>query len=77
MTIDNADLDRLLQAYKDATDAWVASIRAEEALATPDHSVHAWEVWEQAGFRQEEMRGKAKEAKEAYEAGLRLIDYDI
>jgi hypothetical protein len=38
-----ADLDQLRLAYKKATDEWVATIRAEEALATPDHSMIAWE----------------------------------
>jgi hypothetical protein len=35
------DLDQLRLAYKHATDEWVATIRAEEALATPDHSMTA------------------------------------
>jgi hypothetical protein len=36
--MDKADYDRLRQSYKDAVDTWVAAIREEEALATPDHS---------------------------------------
>jgi hypothetical protein len=77
MKIDIADLDRLQASYKEATDRWVAAIRAEEALATPDHSIRAWEIWEQAGFKEQEEQQKAKAAKEAYKAGLRLLDYDI
>ena len=75
--MDNAELDRLRQAYKDAVDKWIATIREEEALATPDHSVHAWDLWENAGFTEEEARGKAQAAKEEYEGGLREADYGI
>jgi len=75
--MDNAELDRRRQAYKDAVEKWVAAIRAEEALATPDHSVHAWDLWEQAGFVEEEARDDAQDAKEKYEDGLREADYGI
>jgi len=37
------DLDRLRSAYKKAVDEWVDAIRAEETLATPDHSMIAME----------------------------------
>ncbi len=77
LLMDNAQLDRLRQAYKDAVDEWVTAIRKEEALATPDHSVHAWDVWERAGFAEEESRGRAQAAKEQYEDGLREMDYGI
>jgi hypothetical protein len=53
------------QAYKEAVDEWIAAIRAEEDLATPDHSVPAVDVWEHAGFDEEEARDKAKEARQA------------
>jgi hypothetical protein len=75
--MDNAELDLRRQAYKDAVDKWVAAIRAEEALATPDHSVHAWDLWEQAGFAEEEARDAAQDAKEDYEDALREADYGI
>jgi hypothetical protein len=51
-----SDLDLLQQVYKAAVDRWVAAIRAEEALATPDHSIVAWELWEQAGFKAQEHK---------------------
>ncbi len=54
------------------------AIREEEALATPDHSIVAWELWEQAGFRAKEAGDHtAPRAKEAYKDGLRSVDYDI
>jgi hypothetical protein len=37
------DLDQLRLAYKKTVDEWVDAIRAEEALATPDHSMVAME----------------------------------
>ena len=42
--MENTELDRLRQAYKDAVEAWVSAIREEVALATPDHSIHAWDL---------------------------------
>ena len=77
MAIERTDLNRLQKAYKDAVDLWIAAIREEEALATPDHDIPAWERWEQAGFKADEARERANEAKEAYKDGLRLLDYEI
>jgi len=75
MQVDRAELDRLQQAYKAAVDLWVAAIREEEALATPDDSLPAWERWDQAGFKEQDAQNKAKTAKEAYKEGLRQLDY--
>jgi hypothetical protein len=74
-TTDIAELDRLRQAYKDAVEQWVTAIRAEENLATPDHTVPAVDVWEHAGFDEEEARDKAKEARQEYEDALRKVDF--
>jgi hypothetical protein len=74
-TVDIAALDKLRQAYKDAVERWVTAIRAEENLATPDHSVPAVDVWEHAGFDEEEARDKAKEARQEYEDALRKVDF--
>ena len=75
--MDNAELDRLRQTYKDAVEKWITAIRDEEALATPDHSVHAWDLWEEAGFAKEHARKNALAAKEQYESALREADYGI
>ena len=72
-----AELDRLRQAYKDKVDEWIAAIRAEEDLATADHSVPAIDVWEHAGFGEEEARAKAIEARKAYEDALRQVDFNF
>ncbi|MGA2135801.1 MAG: hypothetical protein ABSH50_26215 [Bryobacteraceae bacterium] len=75
MPIDDAELDRLRKAYKAGVDEWVTAIREEEALATPDYSLPAWELWDQAGFKEQAAQDKAQAAKEAYKAGLRQRDY--
>ena len=77
MAIGRTDLDRLQKSYKDAVDSWIAAIREEENLATPDHSIAAWELWEKAGFKADDARNQANAAKEAYKDGLRLLDYSI
>jgi len=72
-----ADLDQLRFAYKKAVDEWVDTIRAEEALATPDHSMRAWEDWDAAHFQEHDAHTKAKEARDAYKDGLRGANYGI
>jgi len=75
--MDNSEYDRLRQAYKDAVDKWVAAIREEEALATPDHSMIAMEHWDAAGFKEQDAQKKAIAAKEAYKDALRMFNYGI
>ncbi|MGA2634987.1 MAG: hypothetical protein ABSF16_12180 [Terracidiphilus sp.] len=69
--MDSSTLDQLRQSYKQATEIWVQAIRAEEALATPDHSETAWERWDAAGLAEEDARSKAKLARDEYKDGLR------
>jgi hypothetical protein len=69
--MENSNLDELRLAYKKATDEWVDAIRAEEALATPDHSEVAWEHWDTATLAEQDAQGKAKAARDAYKDGLR------
>jgi hypothetical protein len=69
---ENVDLDLKQTAYKAAVEDWIAAIREEEALASEDHSVAEIDQWEAAGFREEELRDKAKAAKKEYEDALRL-----
>jgi hypothetical protein len=70
-----SELEQLRKSYKEAVERWVSAIRAEEDLATPDYSVPAVDVWENAGFAEEEARNIAKEAKKVYEDALRLVDF--
>jgi len=73
--MDNSKLDELQQAYKQAVDQWVIAIRAEEALATPDHSEIAMERWDKAGFAEQDAQEKAKQARDEYKGALRQVNY--
>jgi hypothetical protein len=69
---DEGQLDDLQAAYKNAVDAWIASIRKEEALASAaDHSVTEIDKWEEAHFHEDKMRNTVKTAKKKYEDALR------
>lgn len=71
------DLDQLRLTYKKAVDEWVDAIRAEEALATPDHSMVAMERWDAAHLREHDTHSKVTDAREAYKSGLRGVNYGI
>ena len=71
------DLDALQQVYKQAVDQWVAAIRAEEALATANHSETAMEQWDRADFALQDAEKQAKQARAAYKEGLRKVHYGI
>jgi hypothetical protein len=73
----NENLHELRATYKQAVDQWVAAIRAEEALATPDHSMTAMEKWDDAHFKEHDAHEKATEARESYKDGLRKANYGI
>lgn len=71
MSIEISELDRMQSDYKAAVEEWVAAIRREQALASVNHTVAQVDEWENAGRAEEEARGKAKDAKKAYEDALR------
>jgi hypothetical protein len=71
------DLDSLQRTYKKAVDQWVAAIRAEQALATTDHSETAFEKWDHADFTVRNSEKQAREARDAYKEGLRHLHYGI
>jgi len=75
--MENRKLDHLRFVYKAAVERWIETIREEEDLATPGHSPVAVDVWEQAGFREEEARQKAKSARQEYEDALRRALYNF
>jgi hypothetical protein len=64
-------------AYKQAVDDWIATIRAEEALATADHSMISVEHWDAAHFEEQDAQKKATVAREAYKDALRQSNYGI
>src|ERR1700759_2976382 len=71
------ELDNLRTTYKSAVEAWVSAIRAEEALATPDHSMTAMEKWDDAHFREQDAQKAAVTARDAYKDALRAVNYGI
>ena len=74
-TMDDQDFDQLLRSYKQAVDAWVGTIRAEESLATEDHSMLQMEKWDDAGFKLHDAELTAKKARDAYKNALRKKNY--
>jgi outer membrane protein TolC len=77
MAIETAELDQLQADYKAAVDNWIAAIRTEEALASVNHDIADVDAWEHADNAEEEAREKAKDAKLAYEDGLREKFYNF
>jgi len=71
MQNESLELDQLQVVYKAAVEEWIAAIRQEEALASVNHSVAEVDQWEQAHFREDELRNKVKAAKRQYEDALR------
>lgn len=55
----------------------MTAIRAEEALATPDHSMTAMEQWDDAHFKEHDAHEKATVARDAYKDALRGVNYGI
>ena len=45
METEIAELDQLQTAYKEAVEAWITTIREEEALASTEHSVAEIDEW--------------------------------
>lgn len=73
--MDNLDFDQLLSSYRQAVDRWVDAIRAEESLATQDHSMVQMEKWDDAGFKLHDAELAAKKARDAYKNALRKKNY--
>ena len=71
MDTEHPELDQLQSAYKTAVEAWISSIRKEEALASANHSMIEIDQWERAHLDEDEMRNAVKAAKENYEDALR------
>jgi hypothetical protein len=75
MKNDTLELDQLQSAYKTAVEQWIEAIKQEEALASVNHSVAEVDQWEQAHFKENEIRAKVKAAKKQYEDALRKKFY--
>jgi hypothetical protein len=77
MDVEDAELDRLQNAYKTGVDTWIDAIRAEEQLASVHHTIAQVDLWENAHFLAEHARHKAEAAKSAYEGAPRSRFFDI
>lgn len=75
--MENAELDKLRFQYKSAVERWIEAIRAEENLATPDHSMVAVEEWDRANFAEQDARNIAKAARQEYADALREVLYNF
>ena len=73
--METPDFDQLLRKYREAVDRWVNAIRAEESLATDDHSMVQMERWDDAGFKLHDAESTAKQARDAYKNALRKKNY--
>ncbi len=73
--METIDFDTLLHEYRAAVDAWVGTIRKEEALANEDHSMREMELWDAAGFEMHDAELAAKKARDAYKNALRKKNY--
>ena len=71
MSGEHPELDELQAAYKDVVEAWISTIRKEEALASVNHEVAEVDAWEAAHFEEDDMRSRVKDAKAKYEDALR------
>ncbi len=71
----DTNFDQLLSDYRRAVDAWVTAIKAEEALATDDHSMVEMEKWDAAGFVAHDTEATAKKARDRYKNALRKKNY--
>ena len=75
--MDTQILDNLRTAYKLAVERWVAAIRVQKDLATPEHTVHAIDVWEHAGFSEADAPNEAREVRRVYEDALREVNFNF
>jgi hypothetical protein len=71
MPNNDLDLDQMQNAYKVTVEEWITAIKREETLASVNHSIAEVDKWEQAHFKEDEIRSKVKAAKKRYEDALR------
>jgi hypothetical protein len=77
MNDNTTELNQLQSAYTAAVAQWIAAIKHEEELASVNHSVAEVDKWEAAHFAEDDVRGKVKAAKKAYEDALRRKFFDF
>ena len=67
----HSELDQMQKAYIAAVDQWIEAIKQEEPLASVNHTVAEVDKWENAHFKEDELRNRVKAAKKKYEDALR------
>ena len=77
MPSDTSELDQMQNAYRIAVEEWIAAIKLEGGLASVNHSLAEVDKWEQAHFKEDEIRSKVKAAKKRYEDALRKKFFDF
>jgi hypothetical protein len=65
------ELDQMQKVYIAAVEQWIGAIKEEEALASVNHTVAEVDKWENASFKEDELRNRVKAAKKNYENALR------
>ena len=73
--MEQTQLSRMLDSYRNAVDEWVITIRAEESLASVEPTVAQLDRWEGAHFAEEIARAHAKQAKIDYEGAVRSMQF--
>jgi hypothetical protein len=71
MAHDTLELGLMQKAYEAAVEEWISAIKREETLASVNHSIAEVDKWEQAHFREDQIRSKVKAAKKRYADALR------
>jgi hypothetical protein len=76
-TMSNVDLGQLRVAYKNAVDDWIDTVRAEEALPSPDHSMVAMERWGNTHLKDQDAQGQGSASRKAYKEAPRAVNLGI
>ena len=71
------DIDGLQANYKQSAEQWIAAIRDEQTLATPDHSMTQMEAWDTADLKVQTAQAAATEARDRYKDALRQTNYSF
>ena len=71
MSVEGAQIDKILRDYRAAVDAWIDAIRQEVELTSANHSIAEIDKWERAADLEEEARTTVRTLKDAYESALR------
>ena len=69
------NFDELLASYKAALDAYIQTLRDEESLAKPDHSMVEMEKWDTAALQTHDTELALNKSRDLYKNALRQKNY--